>query len=86
MAVNRNRRTGIEPAHIVRHRAQHIDEGSRIPHGPQPLAGMAFDRYMHRLAAGFPQTPADAVLAEGLNVQLTMARFHGLLNLLFKNP
>jgi hypothetical protein len=47
---------------------------------------MTVDRYMHRLTIGFPDPSTDAVLAKGVNDQLTMARFHGLLNPLFNNP
>ena len=84
--MNRDRRTGIEPAHVVRCRSQHIDEGARITHGSQALACMTVDRYMHRLTIGFPDATADAVLTKGMNDQLTMARFHGLLNPFFYNP
>jgi hypothetical protein len=45
---------------------------------------MAFYIEMHRLTAGLPKTPTDAMLAEGMDGQTTMARFHGLLNLLFE--
>jgi hypothetical protein len=47
---------------------------------------MTVDRNMHRLAIGFPDPSTDAVLAESVNDQLTMARFHGLLDPLFYNP
>jgi len=47
---------------------------------------MAVDFDMHGLAIGPPETATDAVLAKGMNDQLTMARLHGLLNLFFENP
>jgi hypothetical protein len=47
---------------------------------------MAVDFDMYGLAIGPPQTATDAMLAKGMDGQLAMARFHGLLNLLFENP
>ena len=84
--MNRDHRAGIEPAHVIRRRPQNIDKGSRVTHGSQPLAGMAVNLDIQRFAVGLPETPADTVLAESLDAQLTMSRFHGLLNLLLKNP
>ena len=86
VTVNGDRRTGVEPSHIVRRRSQHIDKGARISHRSQPLAGMAVDFDMHGLAIGPPKAATDTVLAIGMNGQLTMARVHGLLNLFFENP
>jgi hypothetical protein len=47
---------------------------------------VAFYFYTNGLAAGFPEAPADTVLTEGLDGQLSMAGFHGLLNLFFEKP
>jgi hypothetical protein len=47
---------------------------------------MTVDGDTHGLAIRPPEPAADAVLAKGVNDQLTMTRLHGLLDLFFQIP
>jgi hypothetical protein len=47
---------------------------------------MTVDFDIHRLAVGFPEASTDAMLTESVDLELSMARFHGPLYLLFENP
>ncbi len=65
MTMHRDGRAGVEPAHVVRGRTEHVDKGIGVPQGADPLTGLAFNGDVNRLAMGFPKAATDTVLAKG---------------------
>jgi hypothetical protein len=59
-----------------------------IAHGPYALAAMPlyFDIYALSRAGIVPETSAYAVLSQGIDYQMSLALFNGLLDLFFQDP
>ncbi len=85
VAVDDDLGAGVQPAHVVGHRPEDFDHGVGKPHGPHPLPGVPGDPDGDRLLPGAPEPAADAVLAEGLDLQLAVTLCNGLLHLLLEN-
>jgi hypothetical protein len=85
VAVHDDLGPGIEPAHVVGHRSVDLDHRVGETHGAHALPGVAGDADGHNVPPGPPEAAADAVLAEGVDLQPAMAVGNRLLDLLFED-
>ncbi len=75
----------IEPANVIRGRAHDFNFRIGIAHGTGSLARVPKDADMG-FFDGIPEPATDAVLAKGLDFQITTASFYVLVYNFFQHP
>ncbi len=85
IAVNDNLSAGIEPAHVVGSRTEHLDERIGKPHGTETLSRRSRHIHLDWRFSGPPETTADTMLAVSRYLNMTIALGYSLLNPLFES-